>query len=86
MKRLLLFSAVLLYSVSSFATVYVGMSGTASTNPCEYVNTVANNANKLDVGDDANFERIKQQNNKDMIRECQELVIKQLRTQVRDTY
>jgi hypothetical protein len=85
MKKLLL---IILITVSShaFADVYTGFSGTASTNPCEYVNTVANNANKLDVGDDPNFERIKQQNNRTMIRECQDLVIQQLRTAQRDTY
>jgi len=53
----------------------------ASTiNPCEYINLTISNSDKLDVGNDENFERIKQQNNKDMIRACQEYQIKLLDT------
>lgn len=48
-------------------------------NPCEYMNLNATAMNKLDTGNDENFERIKQQNNRDMIIACQQYEIKQLR-------
>ena len=55
-------------------------------NPCEYMNRNANAEHKLDVGDDPNFTRISQQNNREIIRACQEYEIKVLRTARMDIY
>lgn len=72
MKRTLLvvfLFALLIVVINSYAS---------SLNPCEYMNLNTQAMNKLDTGDDPNFERIKQQNNQEMIRRCQELEIKAL--------
>jgi len=47
-------------------------------NPCEYMNMNSEKMNHMDVGHDENFERIKQQNNQELIRACQEYEIKLL--------
>lgn len=58
----------------------LGSNGHASTlNPCEYMNLYADQAAKLDTGNDPNFERIKQQNNQEMVRSCQEYEIARTR-------
>lgn len=49
-----------------------------SMNPCEYMNANANIANKLDTGDDPNFDRIKQMKNRELVIACQEYEIKAL--------
>jgi len=47
-------------------------------NPCSYLNVSNDRGNQLDVGNDPNFERIKQQNNRQIVIACQQLQIKQL--------
>jgi hypothetical protein len=48
-------------------------------NPCEYMNINGTTANKLDTGQDENFERIKQHNNRELIMECQRYEIARIR-------
>lgn len=75
--------------VIAFSPLSYGMNvniQNGTTNPCEYMNVQATQMNKLDTGDDANFERIKQQNNRDLIRACQEYQIQVLRTAQSKTY
>lgn len=66
---------LLALSLSTCLSTYTYASG---MNPCEYMNMNAQEANKLDVGNDPNFTRIQQQNNRDLIRACQEYEIKLL--------
>lgn len=53
-------------------------------NPCEYMNINAEQANKLDVGDDPNWTRIVQQKNRDMIRACLDYQQKALEERTND--
>lgn len=55
---------------------YIPFAHANTINPCEYVNITANNAEHLNTGDDPNFIRIMQQNNRNMILACQEYQIK----------
>lgn len=48
-------------------------------NPCEYMNVNSERMNQLDTGVDENFERIKQQNNREMVMNCQEYEISRIR-------
>lgn len=77
MKKLLIL--ILGYSLVSASYGDVLVEANQSVNPCEYINTVATNTNQLDTGDDENFERIKQQRNREMVLACQDYEIKRLR-------
>lgn len=74
MKILLFFIAI-----GSIVIGFEPISYADIMNPCEYANMEANNLNQLDTGNDPNFERIKQQNNQELVRACQEYEIKALR-------
>lgn len=67
---LTIFYVGFLYSVQSYAD---------STNPCEFMNLNSDPYTQIDTGNDPNFERIKQQNNQQLVRECQEYQINKLR-------
>lgn len=69
----LILSILILVLSGSISKVYAD-----TLNPCEYMNINANTMNNLDTGADDNFERIKQQNNKQMVIACQEYEIKLL--------
>ncbi len=53
-------------------------------NPCEYLNMTNNAEHQLDTGNDENFERIKQQRNREIIIACQDYQIKLLETKRND--
>lgn len=96
MKSLLL---LLLLPICSYATTistsyqqgnaYVPSQSTTNVTEyknCEYANTMMLNYSRLDTGNDPNFERIKQQNNRQIIIACQEELIKKIRNSTRDSY
>lgn len=72
MKRILL---------TLMITSFLGTAYADQMNPCEYMNLNAEAARKLDVGNDENYQRIVQQNNREIVRACQEYQISKLREQ-----
>lgn len=80
MRKLTVF---VIYLYISFYSI-ISMAGTM--NPCEYMNAQVDTINRLDTGNDDNFERMKQRNNQQMVLACQEYEIKRLQIQKIDTH
>lgn len=75
---------VILILILSLGVVVAGQTKAGTMNPCEYMNYNAEQANKLDTGDDDNFRRIVQQKNQELVRACLDYQTKLLEQQRND--
>jgi hypothetical protein len=62
-------SLIILFFLLAYSNV--GYADERIENPCNQIFSVMEAENHLDIGNDENFERIKQQNNREIIQDCQ---------------
>lgn len=64
----------------------LGVGSVGYTNPCDKWHSNIEIQQKLPVGNDPNFERIRNQNNQEIIRACQAYQLNLIRVQTANTY